>query len=80
MSGPIQGALLSYETFTAFALGASFFLLFGRSRVPPRFYLLSTAMIALGTTFSAFWIMGSNSWMQVPVGYAVENGMFVPTD
>jgi cytochrome bd ubiquinol oxidase subunit I len=82
MSGPIQGPLLTYETFTAFALEASFFgvLLFGRSRVPPWFYLFSTAMVALGTTFSAFWIMINNSWMQVPVGYAVENGRFVPTD
>ena len=71
MSGPIQGPLLSYETFTAFFLEASFFgiLLFGRPRVPPWFYLFSTAMVALGTTFSAFWIMVNNSWMQVPVGY-----------
>ena len=82
MSGPIQGPLLAYETFTAFALEASFFgvLLFGRSRVPPWFYLFSTAMVALGTTFSAFWIMVNNSWMQVPVGYVVENGAFVPND
>jgi cytochrome d ubiquinol oxidase subunit I len=82
MSGPIQGPLLSYETFTAFALEASFFgiLLFGRSRVRPWFYLLSTAMVALGTTLSAFWIMANNSWMQVPVGYVVENGIFVPND
>src|SRR4051795_5352898 len=82
MSGPIQGPLLMYETFTAFMLEASFFgiLLFGRSRVPPWFYLFSTAMVALGTTFSAFWIMVNNSWMQVPVGYALENGIFVPTD
>src|SRR5712672_2620020 len=82
MSGPIQGPLLLYETFTAFALEASFFgiLLFGRSRVPPWFYLFSTAMVALGTTFSAFWIMGNNSWMQVPVGYVMENGALVPND
>jgi cytochrome bd ubiquinol oxidase subunit I len=82
MSGPIQGVLLSYETFTAFFLEASFFgiLLFGRSRVAPWFYLFSTAMVALGTTLSAFWIMVNNSWMQVPVGYAMENGMAVPTD
>jgi cytochrome bd ubiquinol oxidase subunit I len=82
MSGPIQGPLLSYETFTAFMLEATFFgvLIFGRSRVPPWFYLLSTAMVALGTTFSAYWIMVNNSWMQVPVGYVVENGAFVPTD
>ena len=82
MSGPIQGPLLSYETFTAFFLEASFFgiLLFGRSRVPPWFYLFSTGMVALGTTLSAFWIMANNSWMQVPVGYAIENGAFVPND
>jgi cytochrome d ubiquinol oxidase subunit I len=82
MSGPIQGPLLAYETFTAFALEASFFgvLLFGRPRVSPGFYLFSTAMVALGTTLSAFWIMGNNSWMQVPVGYVVQNGGFVPDD
>jgi cytochrome bd ubiquinol oxidase subunit I len=82
MVGPIQGVLLSYETFTAFFLEASFFgiLLFGRSRVPPWFYLFSTAMVALGTTLSAFWIMANNSWMQAPMGYALENGAFVPTD
>src|ERR1700741_5173122 len=82
MSGPIQGPLLMYETFTAFMLEASFFgvLIFGRSRVPPWFYLFSTAMVALGTTFSAFWIMVNNSWMQVPSGYFVENGIFVPND
>jgi cytochrome bd ubiquinol oxidase subunit I len=82
MSGPIMGVLLSYETFLAFFLEASFFgiLLFGRSRVSPRFYLFSTAMVALGTTLSAFWILANNSWMQVPAGYVVENGRFVPDD
>jgi cytochrome d ubiquinol oxidase subunit I len=82
MSGGIQGVLLSYETFTAFFLEASFFgiLLFGRSRVAPGFYLFSTAMVALGTTLSAFWIMVNNSWMQVPVGYAMDHGVAVPDD
>jgi cytochrome bd ubiquinol oxidase subunit I len=81
-TGPIQGVLLSYETFTAFFLEASFFgiLVFGRPRVPPWFYLFSTAMVALGTTLSAFWIMVNNSWMQVPVGYAVESGEYFPAD
>ena len=61
---------------------ASFFgvLIFGRNRVPPLVYLFSTMMVALGTTFSAFWIMVNNSWMQAPAGYAIENGIFVPTD
>jgi cytochrome bd ubiquinol oxidase subunit I len=82
MSGPIQGPLLSYETFTAFTLEAGFFgiLIFGRPRVPPWFYLFSTAMVSLGTTLSAFWIMTNNTWMQVPVGYVVQNGDFVPDD
>jgi cytochrome d ubiquinol oxidase subunit I len=82
VTGPIQGPLLVYESFTAFALEASFFgvLIFGRNRVPPLVYLFSTKMVALGTTFSAFWIMVNNSWMQAPVGYAIENGIFVPTD
>jgi cytochrome d ubiquinol oxidase subunit I len=63
-------------------LEATFFgvLIFGRSRVPPWLYLFSTAMVALGTTFSAFWIMVNNSWMQVPSGYVVENGLYVPND
>ncbi|MCS3931280.1 cytochrome d ubiquinol oxidase subunit I [Bradyrhizobium elkanii] len=82
MSGPIQGPLLSYETFTAFMLEAAFFgiLIFGRPRVPPWFYLFSTAMVALGTTLSAFWIMVNNSWMQVPTGYVLQNDQFVPDD
>jgi len=82
MSGPIQGPLLSYETFTAFTLEASFFgiLLFGRSRVPPWLYLFRPPWSALGTTLSAFWIMANNTWMQVPVGYVMENGRFVPND
>src|SRR5258706_3646422 len=82
MSGPIQGPLLSYETFTAFMLEATFFgvLVFGRSRVAPWSYLFSTAMVTLGTTFSAFWIMVNNSWMQAPVGFALQKGMYVPDD
>jgi cytochrome bd ubiquinol oxidase subunit I len=82
MSGPIQGPLISYETFMAFFLEATFFgiLLFGRTRVAPWLYLVSTAMVALGTTLSAFWIMVNNSWMQVPTGYVLADGGFVPDD
>jgi cytochrome d ubiquinol oxidase subunit I len=81
-TGPTQGPLLSYETFTAFALEASFFgmLIFGRPLVSPLLYFFSTLMVALGTTFSAFWIMVNNSWMQAPVGFELQNGVYVPTD
>jgi cytochrome d ubiquinol oxidase subunit I len=79
-TGPIQGPLLAYETFTAFALEAAFFgvLLFGRKRVPRWFYLLACAMVMLGTTLSAFWIMVNNSWMQAPIGsHMGADGVFV---
>jgi cytochrome bd ubiquinol oxidase subunit I len=81
-AGPIQGPLLAYESFTAFLLEATFFgvLLFGRDRVPRWAYFASALMVALGTTFSAFWIMANNSWMQVPSGFALIDGDFVPTD
>jgi cytochrome d ubiquinol oxidase subunit I len=81
-AGPVQGPLLGYETFTAFLLEATFFgvMLFGRERVPPWVYLVSCCMVALGTTFSAFWILVNNSWMQVPVAYEVIDGRFVPHD
>ena len=37
-------------------------------------------MVALGTLFSAFWILVTNSWMHTPAGFAVVDGRFVPTD
>ena len=81
-SGPIQGPLLVYESFTAFALEAAFFgvLIYGRRRVSSGLYFFSTLMVCLGTTFSAFWIMVNNSWMQAPVGYEMVKGAFFPVD
>jgi cytochrome bd ubiquinol oxidase subunit I len=82
-TGAIQGPLLGYESFTAFAIEGSFFgvLMFGRNRVPKWFYLFSCIMVAGGTTMSSFWIMVNNSWMQYPTGYVMNpDGLFVPTD
>jgi cytochrome d ubiquinol oxidase subunit I len=33
-------------------------------------------MVALGTLFSAFWILSANSWMQTPAGYEIIDGTF----
>ena len=81
-TGPIQGPLLGYEAFTAFMLEATFFgvMLLGRDRAPPWFYFLACCMVSLGTMLSSFWILCNNSWMQVPVGHAMVDGRFVPTD
>jgi len=54
--------------------------LFGRQRVSNRTHLICTALVAIGTTFSAFWILVLNSWMQTPVGYRIENGVFFAQD
>ena len=80
--GAIQGPLLGYETFTAFLLEATFLgvVLSGRDRVPRWFYFLACCMISLGTLASSFWIMASNSWMQVPVGHQIINGKIIPSD
>ncbi len=37
-------------------------------------------MVALGTLFSAFWILSANSWMQTPQGYKIVDGRFFAVD
>ncbi len=77
-AGNIAGPLLGYEVLTAFFLEASFLgiMLFGKDRVSNRTHLIATALVAIGTSFSAFWILSLNSWMQTPTGYRLEDGVF----
>src|SRR6188508_2626777 len=82
-AGPVIGPLMGYEVLVAFFLEASFLgvMLFGASRVGPRLHFFATLMVALGTLFSAFWILSVNSWMQTPAGYGMnEHGQFIPLD
>lgn len=81
--GPILGPLIGYEVLSAFFLEAGFLgvMLFGRKRVGAKLHLFATAMVALGTLSSGFWILSVNSWMQTPSGHAInEVGQFVPVD
>lgn len=39
-----------------------------------RVHLLSIWLVAFGTMLSAFWILAANSFMQHPVGFAINNG------
>lgn len=77
-AGNIAGPLLGYEVLTAFFLEASFLgiMLFGKNRVSNRLHLTSCALVAVGTSFSAFWILSLNSWMQTPTGFRLEDGVF----
>jgi len=81
-TGGFFGAILGFEGAMAFMLEAAFLyiMLFGWKRVPRGLHLLSTCMVALGASLSAFWILVANSWMQTPAGGHFENGVFVLTD
>ncbi|EJO63435.1 bacterial cytochrome ubiquinol oxidase, partial [Burkholderia multivorans ATCC BAA-247] len=82
IAGNITGPLLTYEVLTAFFLEAGFLgvMLFGWQRVSPRAHFFATLMVAVGTLISTFWILASNSFMQTPQGYRIENGLVVPVD
>jgi cytochrome d ubiquinol oxidase subunit I len=80
-AGPVIGPLMAYEVLTAFFLEAGFLgvMLFGISKVGRGLHFFATCMVALGTLISATWIIAANSWMQTPVGYAINaRGQFVP--
>ncbi len=82
-AGPVIGPLMGYEVLSAFFLEAGFLgiMLFGLKRVGPNLHFLATVMVAIGTLFSAFWILAVNSWMQTPAGYAMNDaGQFIPAD
>ena len=81
-AGSVMGPILSYEVLTAFFLEAGFLgvMLFGWNRVGPALHFVATCMVAVGTLISATWILGANSWMQTPQGYAIEGGRMVPVD
>ncbi len=80
--GNIAGPLLAYEVLTAFFLEATFLgiMLFGSNRVPPLMHTLATALVAAGTTLSAFWIIALNSWMHTPQGFEMIDGQAHVTD
>jgi len=72
--GDIFGAPLAMEGLVAFFLESTFLGLwiFGWDRLSRRVHLLSIWLVALGTLLSAAFIMAANSWMQHPVGYAID--------
>jgi cytochrome d ubiquinol oxidase subunit I len=79
--GGILGVLFSYEVMTAFFVEAGFLgvMLFGWNKVSPKFHYMSTLLVLIGTTLSAYWIMCANTWMQHPVGYHEVKGLFEPS-
>jgi cytochrome d ubiquinol oxidase subunit I len=77
--GNIAGPLLTFEVLFAFFLEATFLgvMLFGMNRVSSGLHIGATAMVAIGTTLSAFWILALNSWMHTPAGFMYANGQLI---
>ena len=80
--GDIFGAPLAIEALLAFYLESTFIgiWIFGWDRIPKRIHAGAMWMVALGSNISALWILIANSFMQNPVGYAIENGRALMTD
>ena len=72
--GDVFGAPLAMEALLAFFLESTFIGLwiFGWNKLPPRLHLATIWIAAAGTSLSAYFILAANSWMQHPVGYAVN--------
>ncbi|MEN6390139.1 MAG: cytochrome ubiquinol oxidase subunit I [Syntrophomonas sp.] len=80
--GDIFGAPLAAEGVFAFFLESTFvgLLLFGRDRISPNMRFLSSILVAVGSTISAFWIIVANSWQQTPTAFKIEGGRAILTD
>ena len=80
--GDIFGAPLALEALTAFFLESTFLgiWMFGWDKLSEKRHCLCIWLVAFGSNLSAFWILVANSFMQHPVGYAVEGGRAVMTD
>jgi cytochrome d ubiquinol oxidase subunit I len=81
--GDIFGAPLAIEALLAFYLESTFIGLwiFGWDRVSKKVHLAAAWLVAIGSNISALWILIANSFMQNPVGYAIdENGRAVMKD
>lgn len=68
--GDVFGAPLAIEGLMAFFLEATFvgLFFFGWDKLSKVGHLMATWAVAIGSNFSALWILIANGWMQNPVG------------
>jgi len=73
--GDIFGAPLAIEALMAFFLESTFLgvWIFGEGKVPEKVHLAAIWLVAIGSLFSALWILLANGWMQHPVGYVIND-------
>jgi cytochrome d ubiquinol oxidase subunit I len=80
--GDVFGSALAAEGIFAFFLESGFLavLVFGWDRVSKGMHFFATLMVALGSIFSAVWIIIASSWQHTPAGFEVQDGRAVITD
>ncbi len=68
--GDVFGAPLAIEGLMAFFMESTFvgLFFFGWDKLSKGQHLIVTWLVALGSNFSALWILVANGWMQNPVG------------
>ncbi|HKD96447.1 MAG TPA: cytochrome ubiquinol oxidase subunit I [Micromonosporaceae bacterium] len=78
--GDVFGAPLAMEGLAAFFLESAFLglWLFGWGRLSPKVHLATIWAVAAGGVLSAAFILAANSWMQHPVGYAIDKSTGKP--
>ena len=74
--GDVFGSLLAIEATATFFLESTFIgvWLFGWKKLSKRAHAATMWLVALGSNFSAVWILIANAWMQSPVGFTIRNG------
>jgi cytochrome d ubiquinol oxidase subunit I len=75
--GDVFGSVLAAEGIFAFFLESGFLavLVFGWDKVSARMHFFATIMVALGSIFSAIWIIVAISWQQTPAGFVIREQM-----
>ena len=74
--GDIFGAPLAIEALLAFFLESTFLgvWIFGWDKLSKGAHATAMWLVAISSNLSALWILIANSFMQQPVGYAIQNG------
>jgi cytochrome d ubiquinol oxidase subunit I len=76
-AGGVIGQTLAMEGMFAFFLESAFVgaLIWGERRLGPRAHFAAAVAVATGSWLSGYFILVTNSFMQHPVGYKLENGI-----
>lgn len=70
-AGGVIGQTLAMEGIYSFFLESTFLglFLFAEKKLGPKLHLLSAILVFIGSWISGFFIIATNAWMQLPVGF-----------